>query len=107
MATLEPILARRTTDEWIESLRGADVPCGPVNTLDRILTDPHVVESGLIRELEGTGTPVQVIGSPLAFDSGSFPVRPPPELGAHTDAELVSLGFSAAEIAAFHADGVV
>jgi crotonobetainyl-CoA:carnitine CoA-transferase CaiB-like acyl-CoA transferase len=107
MATLEPILARRTTDAWIESLRGADVPCGPVNTLDRILTDSHVVESGLIRELEGTGTPVQVIGSPLAFDSGSFPVRPPPELGADTDAELASLGFSAAEIAAFRADGVV
>lgn len=107
MATLEPILAGRTTDEWIAVFRAADIPCGPVNSVDRILTDPHVVGSGLIRELAGTDTPVEVVGSPLTFDSGPFPLRPPPELGADTDTELTRLGFTAAEIAALRADGVV
>jgi crotonobetainyl-CoA:carnitine CoA-transferase CaiB-like acyl-CoA transferase len=107
MAILEPILAARPTDEWVDSLRAADIPCGPVNTVDRILTDPHVVASGLIREIERPGGAVQVIGSPLSFDSGPFAATPPPALGADTEAELRRLGMGDAEIESLRADRVI
>ena len=49
-----------------------------------------------------------VLGNPLRIDGArSQALRPPPELGAHTDAALTAAGFAADEIAALHADGVV
>lgn len=45
---LETIFLTRTTTEWLDGLRGADVPCGPVNTVRQALDDPHTVERNMI-----------------------------------------------------------
>ena len=55
MTILEPLLRSRPTDAWVDVLRAADIPCGPVNTVGQILADPAVAESGLIRELDRAG----------------------------------------------------
>jgi crotonobetainyl-CoA:carnitine CoA-transferase CaiB-like acyl-CoA transferase len=107
MALLEPILASRPTAELVEVLRAEDIPCGPVNRVDQILEDPHVLTQGLIREIDRPAGPIRVVGSPLRFDSGPFAASPPPALGADTDAELRQLGLSEGEIEALRADGVI
>jgi formyl-CoA transferase len=91
-AELAAVICSRATDEWVEALRAADLPCGPVNTVDRILSDPHVTGLDLITRIERGEHTFQVVGSPLRF-SGSRrrdPV-PPPRLGEHTDAILEEL----------------
>jgi formyl-CoA transferase len=107
MAVLEGALLTRGTDEWVEVLRAADVPCGPVNTVDRVLADPQVAEGGLVRELERPSGPVRVIGSPLRFEAGPLPATPPPALGEHTDAILRDAGLDDATIADLRRRGVV
>ena len=49
--------------------------------------------------------PIRVDGAD--GDAASFARSAPPELGADTDEVLLDAGFSADEVAALHADGVV
>jgi crotonobetainyl-CoA:carnitine CoA-transferase CaiB-like acyl-CoA transferase len=104
---LVPLLAERMAtgerDHWLAALEGVGVPAGPINTLDQVYEDPHVLARGMKRELPhpAAGT-VPMAASPLKF-SGS-PVeyrRPPPMLGEHTEQVLSEkLGLSAEEIQA-------
>ena len=67
--SLFPILAevmrRRTTDMWAEALEAIGVPCGPVNTVDKVANDPQVLARDMIAEVEHdiTGA-VQIPGDP-------------------------------------------
>ncbi|HEX2031567.1 MAG TPA: CoA transferase [Actinomycetota bacterium] len=68
VAILDEIFTTRTTDEWLEVLAAARVPCAPVWTVEQTLADPAVAERGMIVETEherfGTvrsiATPVRV-----------------------------------------------
>ena len=107
MAILGGALAERPTGAWIEALRAADVPCGPVNTIQDVLDDPQVRDGGLIREIARPSGPVQVVGSPLRFASGPLPATPPPALGEHGDEVLRAAGFDEEEVARLRASGVL
>jgi crotonobetainyl-CoA:carnitine CoA-transferase CaiB-like acyl-CoA transferase len=107
MAILVPTLATRPTSEWIDALRAADIPCGPVNTVDRILDDPGVRDSGLLRTIERPDGPIRVVGSPLRFGSGELPASEPPSLGRDTRSVLADAGFDEATIDGLVAAGVV
>ena len=101
---LASILARRTSEDWIESLEAATVPCGPINDLSQVFADPHVQHRGM-----RTAGPVPMIRSPLRLSA--TPTRdevPPPALGAHTDDVLMRLlGMTQAEVDALRAGGVL
>jgi crotonobetainyl-CoA:carnitine CoA-transferase CaiB-like acyl-CoA transferase len=94
MATLEPILAERPTSDWVDDLRAADIPCGPVNTVDRILDDPGVRDSGVLRTIERPAGPIRVVGSPLRFGSGTLPATAPPVLGQDSRMVLADAGLT-------------
>jgi crotonobetainyl-CoA:carnitine CoA-transferase CaiB-like acyl-CoA transferase len=49
LVILDEIFLTKSTDEWLKLLTEADVPCGPVNTLDKAFSDPQVL--GTDREL--------------------------------------------------------
>src|SRR2546426_709757 len=49
---LDPILATRTTAEWLSVLGAADIPCGPVRTREQALRDPDARGLGLVVPLE-------------------------------------------------------
>src|SRR5207249_372804 len=49
---LDPILATRTTAEWLGVLGAADIPCGPVRTREQALRDPEARGLGLVVPLE-------------------------------------------------------
>jgi crotonobetainyl-CoA:carnitine CoA-transferase CaiB-like acyl-CoA transferase len=50
---LEAVLAGRPRDHWLELLHEADVPAAPINTVDEVVRDAHVQETGLLREARG------------------------------------------------------
>ena len=51
-ATITEWTKRRETKEAVSSLRAHDVICGPVNSIDDILSWPHMQERGMIVDLE-------------------------------------------------------
>lgn len=103
-------LALWSCDEWLERLRAARVPCGPVNDVARALTDVQVQARDMVVEIghpEGgsfrtTGNPIKLSGSPgESYD-------PPPLLGQHTDEVLAGLcGKSEAALARLREAGVI
>ena len=104
---LAEMIAPRTMQRWIDDLEAAGVPCGPINTLDKVFENPQVQSRGLRIDLEREDTgPIPLVGSPIRMSA--TPVRyelPPPRLGEHTQEVLRDLlGWSDEEIARVSGD---
>jgi crotonobetainyl-CoA:carnitine CoA-transferase CaiB-like acyl-CoA transferase len=87
VAALQEEFTRKTADEWVKEIRGAGVPCGPVNGLADVFSDEHVLSSGILQEVEHpvAGT-LKMLTSPILVDGERLGIRrPPPTLGQHTD----------------------
>ncbi len=107
---LEQIFRTRTTADWLERLRGADVPAAPVNNIDAAFAEPPVEEREMIVEYDHPQAgKVRLPGNPIKMsDMGSTISRPAPMLDEHTDAVLKTLlRLSADEIAGLRASGAV
>ena len=107
---LAEIMCRRTTDAWVEALEEVGVPCGPVNTVDKVANDPQVLARDMIAEVEHevTGT-VQIPGIPIKLSEtpGQIDV-PAPNLGEHTSEVLIGLlGLEAEEVNQLKQDEVL
>ncbi len=42
----------KTTAEWVEILAGADIPAGPMHTLESLVEDEHLADAGFFREID-------------------------------------------------------
>lgn len=106
---LAAMFATRTTAHWTEALLAAGIPCGPVNTMADILTDPHVAARQMVTGVDHpTAGHLQVTGVPVKFsDTPGAVDRPPPLLGQHTDEVLADLGFADDAVADLRRQGVV
>jgi crotonobetainyl-CoA:carnitine CoA-transferase CaiB-like acyl-CoA transferase len=86
VAILQEEFSKKAADEWVESIREAGVPCGPVNGLEGVFSDGHVLSSGMLQDIEhpAAGT-IKMLASPILVDGERLPIRrPPPTLGQHT-----------------------
>ncbi len=94
---------------WLERLREADIPAGPIYLLDQALSDPQILARHFIVTLEHpVAGPVRSLGFPVHMRDGAVVYRlPPPTLGQHTEAVLGELGFDAEAIAGLRARNVV
>ncbi len=103
---IDAALHRLTTAEVVARLDRAGVPCGPINTVDRVFDDPQIEEYQLRREIShptiGTLT---LTGFPYTFSGAELDMTAPPLLGQHTAEILAEAGYSPAEIAALLASG--
>ena len=86
VVALQEEFSRNTADEWVEAIREAGVPCGPVNSLAEVFEDTQVLGSGILEKVEHpTAGTLKMLASPLLVDGGRPLVRrPPPNLGQHT-----------------------
>ena len=75
------------TDEWIERLRAAGVPCGPVNDIPTALETPQAEHRQMVQTLtDGYGDRIRVVGpAPKLACTPAQISRPPPLLGEHTN----------------------
>jgi crotonobetainyl-CoA:carnitine CoA-transferase CaiB-like acyl-CoA transferase len=87
VAELECTFSGRTADEWAAEIRAAGVPCGPVNSLADVFSDPHVLSSGMLRNVEhpAAGT-LGMLASPLLINGRRPPIRCPRPRSASTPA---------------------
>lgn len=110
MGLLADIFKAHPRDHWVETLRKAGVPCGPVRSLEEALNAPEVIEAGLIQTLDHpTAGELRTLRSPIGLPGS--PDRqdlPPPLLGEHTDEILKNvLGLNDSEVAGLRSDEVV
>jgi crotonobetainyl-CoA:carnitine CoA-transferase CaiB-like acyl-CoA transferase len=106
-AEIDDALRAHTTDEWLEILTAAGVPCGPIWSIDQAAADPHAAARNVIAETDhphyGTvrqfTTPIRV--GPPRTDHVRAPAR-----NEHA-AEILTglLGYDADQIAEMATDG--
>ncbi len=83
---LSEIMRQRTTDEWITALEKIGVPCGPINTIDKVVNHPQIQAREMITQVmhQVTGA-VAVPGVPIKLSETPGDVdTPAPSLGEHT-----------------------
>lgn len=93
-------LAGGTQERWIAMLNAAGVPCGRVQALDEVFSDPQVLAQEMAIDVDHPGHGVvRMLGFPVKLHGTPCDIRlPAPELGEHTDEVLASVGLSAEEI---------
>jgi crotonobetainyl-CoA:carnitine CoA-transferase CaiB-like acyl-CoA transferase len=100
IAELEAAFLRDDSAAWLDRLRAAGVPCGPVNDMAGAVSDPQTLARDLIAETEHPvlGT-VRQIRSPLRVDGRLTELRAAPKRGEHTREVLVGqCGYSDADV---------
>ena len=93
----------------MELFAEAGIPCGPVNTIDKVFADPQVKHLGIARRVAHPRLGEQhVVASPLTLSGVPKDIRTAaPDIAADTDSVLEGVGYSAAEIAALRERGVI
>ena len=111
---LEPIMAAvmktRTTQEWIKELEKVGIPCGPVNTIDQVVSDPQIAARNMfINVKHPTAGTFKVVNSPFKFSRTHYKVESAsPELGEHTQEVLSQLsGMTQDEISRLRDSGII
>lgn len=93
VALLEPLLKKRTTEDWLSALEKISVPCGPINNLKQVFDDPQVRHRGLaIKRPHPQAGEVSLVSNPIRFDGQALNApTAPPLLGEHTQEVLKEL----------------
>ena len=90
---LEAVMRTRTKAVWLAALEAAKVPCGAINNLAEVFTDPQVTARSMVTpwqhplqsDLRLVASPMKLSATPPRND------RAPPLLGQHTDEVLRDL----------------
>jgi crotonobetainyl-CoA:carnitine CoA-transferase CaiB-like acyl-CoA transferase len=101
------IIASRNRDEWLELLGDTNVPMMVVNSLDDLIDDPHLVETGFWQDFEHpTEGQIRMSSPPMNFDKTPASIRRgPPRLGEQTVEILLEAGIEQEKIDQMLASG--
>jgi len=96
IAEIERTFATQPRDQWVDAMRAAGVPGGPIRTVGEAVDSPEVRERGLVGTAPHSAAgEVPVVHNPIFF--AATPVRPPqgaPLLGEHTAALATEFGLA-------------
>jgi len=101
---LTRLLAEQDAEPLADRLLAAGVPAGPVQDIPSVVADAHTRHTGMVVEdgaYRGTGTPMKFSRTPARKAEAPHP------FSADSRAVLAESGFSAAEIDALIAEGIV
>ena len=90
---IEKIMKQRNSEEWLQKLDEENIPCGPINTIDKVFENEQIQHRGMqlkmshpvAEEISMVANPIQFSKTPNKYD------RPPPLLGEHTGEILTEL----------------
>src|SRR5262249_36220609 len=104
----QDVLQTRTTEEWLERLEAAGVPCAPVLTRHQVIAHPHVLAGDILLE---SNHPVagrlRQTRTAARFEVPTVIRRGAPRLGEHNVEVLSELGLTQTEIGELGSEGVI
>ena len=108
-AQIEAVTRTRSSADWVEALNAAAVPCGPIYAMDQVFADPQVqhlqmaptVQHPQLGEVALVGQAIKLSRTPAELKTAT------PGFGEHTDVVLGELGYTAEQVAAMRAEGVI
>ncbi|WP_158971156.1 CaiB/BaiF CoA transferase family protein [Chachezhania sediminis] len=108
-AQIYAITRTRTSADLTQALLQAQIPCGPINTMDAVFADPQVQHVGIVTEVDHPTRGLQkVLGQPISLSGAEARMRrPTPEAGEHTVEVMTELGYDRTEVEALKAKGVI
>lgn len=109
--TLDEIFITKNASEWIELLEQNGIPCGPINTIDKVMNDKQVLARNMIVEVEDKKAgKIRIAGNPIKMTTipEKQTRKPAPEIGEHTkDVLLEYLNFNEKKISQLYENGVI
>jgi CoA:oxalate CoA-transferase len=96
VSAIEVITRTKPMQHWLDALNEAGVPCGPINTIDRVLDHPQLLSRNMIVQVEGEGAkPFRTAGNPIKLSAYQDldPEQPQkaPALNQHREAILAEV----------------
>ena len=107
-AFLTELFKTRTTAEWIALLESVDIPVARMNSVEDVVSDPHLLQSGFfVTEDHPSEGSLRAMRTPTNWsESQPGTPRPAPRLGEHSAEVLREAGYSEAEITELAEKGV-
>jgi CoA:oxalate CoA-transferase len=109
-AIMSDVTRGKPVATWMQEMLAAGIPCGPVNTVDKVVKDPQVLAREMLVDVQDPKAgPVTVAGFPIKLSATPGKAQgPAPGLGQHTEAVLADwLHISADAVARLREEGVV
>ena len=106
---IEEVTISKTSDEWVEKLEKVGVPCGPINSIDKVFSDPQVKHLGIAQSVDTIPFgQTELVGQPFNLSrSPSIMKQRPPEKGEHNADVLLDLGLSNEELDEFKSKNII
>lgn len=105
---IQAVLIEKPRAYWLAQFREAGVPAGPINRVDEVVADEHLLEQGMFYATQSGDSMIPQVGTGFTLDDDSTTLRfPPPRLGQHTVEVLSELGYDSNHIKQFQADGII
>ncbi|WP_318502723.1 CaiB/BaiF CoA-transferase family protein [Bacillus sp. T3] len=106
---LEDRLSHRTMDDWIELFSKHNIPCGPINAMDRVFYNEQIAAREMVVEMDHPEAgEIKLVGSPIKLSrTGVTMKRYPPMAGEHTNEILQNLGYDIKEIEYFKQNHII
>ena len=103
-AELAAVFSQHDAEPLCDRLLAAGLPAGPVQSIDTALTSAHTVHRGDVIAKDW----YRGVASPIRFERSKASLRSvPPKFSEHSTAVLAEFGYSAEEVDALIAKGVV
>jgi crotonobetainyl-CoA:carnitine CoA-transferase CaiB-like acyl-CoA transferase len=107
-AIIEQALASKHPRQWEKILEAAGAPCASIWKIEEVIDHPQIVARQALQEIETPYGRLRFAGSGFQLGHGGGRLDTmAPELGAHTDEVLGSLGYDADAIADLRARHIV
>jgi len=107
---LDKVILKKRGEEWIKLCRDNRVPCGPINTIDKVFSDPQVLNRDMVVEVKHPSAgKIKLAGIPIKLSHTPALIKtPPPLLGEHTN-EILSdlLGYNKEKILRLRKEKVI